>query len=200
MCTCYNLPGVWCHGGLFQRTRCDALLPRVTDRSLWVVGVWLVHHVGTGGKATVNSRGRRELPTIHVWDLTTGETICEIKGKHKRAISCLAFSPDDKCVRPCSGAHATRAGLAGGGAGLVTVAVAVAALVLVTVAVAALVLVIVAVAALVLVTMAVAALVLVTVVALVRQRTGTHDTGRRYRAAPSRTGRWCLSVATTSTP
>ena len=55
----------------------------------------------SGGKATVNSRGRRQLPTIHVWDIATGEAICTIKGTHQRAIACLAFSPDDKCVAAC---------------------------------------------------------------------------------------------------
>jgi len=50
----------------------------------------------TGGKASIDSRGRRALPAVHIWDIATGEAVAVIKGTLKRQVTALAFSPDSK--------------------------------------------------------------------------------------------------------
>ena len=47
-----------------------------------------------GGKATISDAGRSVHPSVHIWDVATGETKAIIRNQHKRAVPCVAFSPD----------------------------------------------------------------------------------------------------------
>lgn len=52
----------------------------------------------SGGKATVSDKGRGVHPSLHIWNVETGENIAISRNRHKRAIVCVCWSPDGKYV------------------------------------------------------------------------------------------------------
>lgn len=52
----------------------------------------------TGGKTTINSRGRSVDASIHIWDIASGSAVATIAKAHKRAVAGITFSPDGRLV------------------------------------------------------------------------------------------------------